>query len=122
MLGNQADQFFNTPMNITIAPQPSRSMEMPAPRQTARVGDAAFLPGIGNMTQAFMPGIGDGAFIPGIGSDFMPGMAGTCAGCAPGIGMMEWAKSNKTLLAVAAAAALLFTKPGKTLLKRVGLG
>jgi len=117
MLGNHADQIMTTPMPVSVTTQQaqhSAATEMPAPRPTSRVGDSSFLPGLGEdptsgeMTVVTRP---QASFLPGLGqADMLPGMGN--------FGDMI---KNPAVIAIGVSALLFLTKPGKRMLKKVGL-
>lgn len=120
MLGNHADQIMTTPMPHSVTTQPaqhSAATEMPAPRPTSRVGDSSFLPGIGqDPTSGEMtvvtPPPAQTSMLPGMGSGEM----------LPGMGNFGDMLKNPMLIAAGIGAFLFLTKPGKRMLKSVGIG
>lgn len=129
-LGNNADDFMTAKMPVSVSTQEGRAQkEMPAPRDTARVGNEqeaetmipppraaqanSFLPGLGDNNE-MLPGMGSDEMLPGMGNDEMlPGMGG----------IMDRLTSPAGLLVAGGALFYLFgTKGGKKMRKSIGLG
>jgi hypothetical protein len=122
MLGNNADQFFTTPMKTTVTTQAGRAAnagnEMPAPRplSVSATNTASMLPGMGEMDPP------QGGPAP-VTASMLPGM-GECATCndmLPGMGGLDTLAQNKALWAVAGLGFLFMTKTGKGIRRKIGL-
>lgn len=122
MLGNNADQFFTTPMKTTVTTQAGRAAnagsEMPAPRplSVSATNTASMLPGMGEMDP---PQAGPAP----VTASMLPGM-GECATCndmLPGMGGLDTLVQNKMAWVVAGLGFLFMTKTGKGIRRKIGL-